>query len=165
MIQLQFLNKLISTKNTSLLTVNNLNHEFFSDYVNEFRFIQSHLDQYGTIPDIETFVNKFPDFDILNVNESDKYLLDALYEDRNKRIIAKSYNKVRENLQNGNIDKALDDCLKLSENLSQAKHLEAVDIFKDLSRYDAYVDRTTNFSKYYINTGFPEIDENIGGWD
>ena len=101
MIQLQFLNKLIKTKNASLLTVNNLNHEFFSDYINEYRFIQSHLDQYGTIPDVETFVNKFPDFDVLEVGETDKYLLDALYEDRNKRVIAKAYNKVRENLQNG----------------------------------------------------------------
>lgn len=165
MIQLQFLNKLLATKNTSLLTVNNLNHEFFSDYLNEYRFIQSHLDQYGTIPDIETFVSKFPDFDVLNVNETDKYLLDALYEDRNKRVIAKAYNQVREDLQKGNVDKALSNCVKLSDNLAQAKHLEAVDLFKDLSRYDSYVDRTTNFSKYYVGTGFSELDEILGGWD
>lgn len=165
MIQLQFLNKLLTTKNASLLTVNNLNHEFFSDYLNEYRFIQSHLDQYGTIPDVETFVSKFPDFDVLNVNETDKYLLDALYEDRNKRVIAKAYNQVREDLQKGDVDKALSNCVKLSDNLAQAKHLEAVDLFKDLSRYDSYVDRTTNFSKYYVDTGFPELDEILGGWD
>lgn len=165
MIQLQFLNKLLTTKNASLLTVNNLNHEFFSDYLNEYRFIQSHLDQYGTIPDVETFVNKFPDFDVLNVNETDKYLLDALYEDRNKRVIAKAYNQVREDLQKGDVDKALSNCVKLSDNLAQAKHLEAVDLFKDLSRYDSYVDRTTNFSKYYVGTGFSELDEILGGWD
>lgn len=165
MIQLQFLNKLLTTKNASLLTVNNLNHEFFSDYLNEYRFIQSHLDQYGTIPDVETFVSKFPDFDVLNVNETDKYLLDALYEDRNKRVIAKAYNQVREDLQKGDVDKALSNCVKLSDNLAQAKHLEAVDLFKDLSRYDSYVDRTTNFSKYYVGTGFSELDEILGGWD
>ena len=165
MIQLQFLNKLLATKNASLLTVNNLNHEFFSDYLNEYRFIQSHLDQYGTIPDVETFVSKFPDFDVLNVNETDKYLLDALYEDRNKRVIAKAYNQVREDLQKGDVDKALSNCVKLSDNLAQAKHLEAVDLFKDLSRYDSYVDRTTNFSKYYVGTGFSELDEILGGWD
>ena len=165
MIQLQFLNKLLTTKNASLLTVNNLNHEFFSDYLNEYRFIQSHLDQYGTIPDVETFVSKFPDFDVLNVNETDKYLLDALYEDRNKRVIAKAYNQVREDLQKGDVDKALSNCVKLSDNLAQAKHLEAVDLFKNLSRYDDYVDRTANFSKYYVGTGFPELDEILGGWD
>ena len=158
MIQLQFLNKLLTTKNASLLTVNNLNHEFFSDYLKEYRFIQSHLDQYGTIPDVETFVSKFPDFDVLNVNETDKYLLDALYEDRNKRVIAKAYNQVREDLQKGDVDKALSNCVKLSDNLAQAKHLEAVDLFKDLSRYDSYVDRTTNFAKYYVGTGFSELD-------
>ena len=165
MIQLQFLNKLLSKKNASLLTTNNLSYEFFSDYINEYKFIQAHLDQYGTIPDIETFIDKFPDFDIINVTESDKYLLDALYEDRNKRVIAKAYNKVRESLQTGNVDKALNDCLKLSENLAQAKHLEAVDIYQDLSRYDEYVSRTSNLTNYYVKTGFPELDGVLGGWD
>ena len=52
-----------------------------------------------------------------------------------------------------------------SEMLLQAKHLEAVDIYKDLSRYDSYVERSTDFTKYYVKTGFPELDEVIGGWD
>ena len=46
-----------------------------------------------------------------------------------------------------------------------AKHLESVDIFKDLSRYDAYVERSQDYSKFYVKTGFPELDEVIGGWD
>ena len=47
----------------------------------------------------------------------------------------------------------------------KAKHLECVDITKDISRYDAYVERCEDYSKYYVRTGFKELDELIGGWD
>lgn len=165
MIQTQFLNKLISTKNASLLTINNLNYEFFSDYVNEYKFIQAHLNQYGTIPDIETFVNKFPDFDIINVTESDKYLLDALYEDRNKRIIAKTFNQVRDCLTKGDVDEAMRLYNASQKQLLSAKHISCTDLYKDLTRYDEFVERSQNINQYYVKTGFSELDEVTGGWD
>ena len=72
MIQLQLLNKIISTGDSSLITLNDLNREFFSDYIGEFTFIKSHIDQYGKVPDKSTFLASFPNFDIFDVNETDK---------------------------------------------------------------------------------------------
>ena len=46
-----------------------------------------------------------------------------------------------------------------------AKHLDSIDIFKDTSRYDAYLEKCNDFNKFYIKTGFKELDEIIGGWD
>lgn len=43
--------------------------------------------------------------------------------------------------------------------------LESTDIFKDVSRYDAYVERCNDFNKYYVSTGFKELDQVLGGWD
>ena len=40
-----------------------------------------------------------------------------------------------------------------------------MDILKDTSRYDAYIERLTSFDKYYVRTGLPELDSIIGGWD
>ena len=165
MIQLQFLNYLLLKRDPTLITLNNLTDEFFSDYKDEFNFIKNHLQAYGNIPDQITFLNVFPDFDIIEVNETEKYLLDALYDDRNKRILAKTFNKVREALNNGNTEEAMRIYNSSSEKLLQAKHLEAIDIYRDLSRYDEYVERSTDFNKYYVKTGFPELDEIIGGWD
>lgn len=165
MIQLQYLNAILSSGDASLITVNNLTKDFFSDYQTEFIFIKSHLDQYGKIPDQATFLSKFPDFDIIQVNETQKYLLDALYEDRNKRELAKVFNKVREALNAGDTEKALKIYTGAVDNISQAIHLDSVNIFEDLSRYDAYVERSTDFSKYYVTTGFKELDDIIGGWD
>ena len=164
-IQNQFINKILASKDPTLITLNNLTDEFFSDYKDEFNYIKNHLQRYGNIPDEATFLNIFPDFDIIPVNESNKYLLDSLYDDRNKRLLAKTFNKVREALNDGDTEKAMRIYNESSEMLLQAKHLEAVDIYKDLSRYDSYVERSTDFTKYYVKTGFPELDEVIGGWD
>lgn len=165
MIQAQFLNKILDTKDPTLITLNNLSAEFFSDYKDEFNFIKNHLEQYGNVPDKETFLNVFPDFDLMSVSEGSKYLLDALYEDRNKRLLAETFNKVREHLMRGNTEKAMQTYSEMSEKLLKAKHLEAVDIYSDIQRYDEYVDRTSNFAKYYVKTGFDELDRVIGGWD
>ena len=56
MIQLQFLNYLLSSKDASTLIEHNINEEFFSDYVDEYRYIKEHLDTYGTIPDQFSFL-------------------------------------------------------------------------------------------------------------
>ena len=38
-------------------------------------------------------------------------------------------------------------------------------LIHDTSRYDRYLDRAQNKDKYYISTGFPELDRMIGGID
>lgn len=165
MIQLQYICKILSSKDPTLITLNNLTDEFFSDYKNEFNYIKNHLQKYGNIPDVETFLSIFSDFDYITVTESDKYLLDALYDDRNKRVLATTFNRVRDAINSGDTERAMQIYSESSEQLMQAKHLEAVDIYKDFSRYDAYLSRTKNIENYYVTTGFPELDEVIGGWD
>ena len=59
MIQLQMLNHILDTKNSSIIVMNNLNADYFSDYKDEFNFIKNHFNSYGSICDKETFLNKF----------------------------------------------------------------------------------------------------------
>lgn len=165
MIQLQALNKILNTGDPSLIILNNLNEDFFPDYKGEFLFIKSHLNQYGNVPDKTTFLNNFPDFNLIDVKESDTYLVDALYEEKNKRLIVTSFNEIRSSLLNEDTNKAIDIVQKTVDNIRESKHLEAVDLFEDLSRYDSYIEKTTDFTKFYVKTGFPELDELIGGWD
>ena len=165
MIQLQFLNKVLQCHDASLLVTNNLTQEYFSDYQEEFNFIQQHLRKYGTVPDEVTFLTKFPEFDIIKVEESDSYLIDALFEDRNKRMLARVFNKVRELLNVGKVEEAMNTYMAASSDVVKATHLEAVDILSDTSRYDAYIERTEDYNKYYVKTGIKELDDIIGGWD
>lgn len=165
MIQLQFLNRVLDTQDASLIVINNLSEEYFSDYLGEFRYIRTHLDTYGNVPDKATFLSKFPDFDVLTVTESDNYLIDELYQDRNKRFLASTFNNIRKLLNEGKTDGAMRLYANASNDMAQAMHLDCVDLLTDTSRYDAYVDKCQDFNKYYIKTGFKELDELIGGWD
>lgn len=165
MIQLQALNKLLQDRDSSFLTLNNLSEEYFSDYVQEYRFIQNHLTTYGNLPDMATFISKFPSFDVLEVNESTRYILDALVEDRNKRFLAKTFNQIREALIKNDTDRAMKLFTASQEDMSKAVHLESVDILKDMTRYNDYLDRADNYSNFYVTTGYKELDRIIGGWD
>lgn len=165
MVQAQLINKLLSSGDSSIITLNNLTDEFFSDYKDEFNYIKNHLQQYGKIPDKLTFIGVFPNFDVFDVKETNDYLLDALYEDRNKRYLTKTFNKIREALIAGNTENALQIYKDSGDKLLTVKHLEAIDILKDTSRYDRYVDKINKPKDYYVTTGFPELDQIIGGWD
>ena len=165
MIQLQVLNWLLKTKDSSMLLMNNINEEFFSDYKDEYNFICKHLNEYGSIPDTLTFLDTFPNFDIVEVNESSDYLIDKLYDDRNTRKLAEIFNNVRDLLVKGDIDGAMQLYTTSSEIVVKAKHIEAVDILRNTERYDAYVERCEDLNKYYVRTGFKELDEIIGGWE
>lgn len=165
MIQLQFLNKLLDSKDASFIITNNITEEFFSDYEQEFKFIKEHLNIYNNIPDKATFLSKFPDFDIIQVDESYNYLLDALYEDRNKRKLALIFNQIRKLLNEGKTEEALNLYSTSTEVAIKAKHIDCVDIVRDISRYEDYVERCSDFNKYYIKTGFNELDKLIGGWE
>ena len=165
MIQLQFLNRVLDSQDASLIVINNLTDEYFSDYVGEFRYIRTHLDTYGNVPDKASFLSKFPNFDILTVTETDAYLIDELYQDRNKRFLASTFNSIRNLLNDGKTEEAMRVYANASNDMTQAMHLDSVDLVRDTSRYDAYVDKCQDFSKFYIKTGFKELDELIGGWD
>lgn len=165
-IQLQVLNKVLQSKDASFLTANNLTVDYFSEFPSEYKYIQQHLATYGTMPDLETFLTVFPHFEIIkNVGESDKYLLETLQEDRNARYLAQSFNRVRDLVMRDKTDEAIEVYKEIYEGLSTTATISSVDITKDLSRYDDYVDRTRSFEKYYISTGMPELDDIIGGWD
>ena len=165
MIQLQVLNKILATGDTSILLLNNLNDDFFSDYREEYRWIKNHIDLYGNCPDIHSFINKFPDFDVIQVNETSRYLIDELYQDYNKRKLAKVFNRVRDLINQDKIDEAMAVYTNAATDVVQSTHLDSVDIFHDTSRYNDYIEKCTSLDKYYIKTGFPELDEMTGGWD
>jgi replicative DNA helicase len=165
MIQLQFLNYILNSKDTSLIVLNNLGGEHFSDYKDEFDYIKSHLERYGNIPDLETFLSSFSEFEVIKVNETQQYLIEALFTDYKTRKLAEVFNKIRTLLMSGKVDEATTLYQQEAENFFVGVSLQSVDIIKDTSRYDAYLERTKEFNKYYISTGFRELDQIIGGWD
>ena len=165
MIQLQVINHIIKNRDKGFLINNSLDSSFFSDYSNEFQYISNHLNEYGQLPDPTTFLSKFPRFDWIEVNESSKYLLDSLYEDRNKRNLARIFNAIREKLNGDDVEGAMQLFSSSQQEMISAKHLDSVDILRDTSRYDAYLEKGQDYKKHYVTTGWKELDQLVGGWD
>ena len=165
MISNQVINYLLDTKDSSLIVLNNLTDKYFPDYKKEFNFILNHFQQYGNIPDRETFLNQFPDFDLVKVSETPQYLVEELFKEYQRNQLAYTFNNVRKYLIEGNTEKAVEIYQKAYETLTTGVALQCVDLLRDTSRYDAYLERTTDFDKYYVRTGFPELDAILGGWD
>ena len=165
MIQLQFLNYVLQKDDKNIITTNGLTEDYFSDYKEEFKFIKNHLDTYNKLPDLATFLSKFNHFEIVECNEDPRYLLQELYNDKNTRYMALTFNKIKELLEKGKVDDAMTLYKNSYDGISNGVSLESVDITKDTSRYNDYVERLNDFNKYYISTGFKELDKIIGGWD
>ena len=81
MVQVQILSKILNTKDFSIVEKNLLGVEYFTGYEEEFKYIQEHYNKYGKVPDSITFLEKFPDFDIIDVKESNTYLVDKIKEE------------------------------------------------------------------------------------
>ncbi len=165
MIQLQMLNRILQSGNTSLLTLHNFTEEYFSDYKKEYNWISEHIKKYGNCPDTVSFLDQFPSFDIIEVNETNDYLLTSLIEDFNKRKLAKVFNKVRELLNNNKTQEALNYYINAVTDVTSSTDIQSIDIIQDTSRYDTYIDKCNDYNKFYIKTGFDELDTLIGGWD
>lgn len=165
MIQFQVLSKILQTKDPSLITLNNLNDEFFSDYKEEFNYIKDHINTYGIVPDITSFITKFPKFEIRTISEEDTYLLKELYADKEERHMANAFNDIRDAIMARDLDKAKLIFKESYDKIYSSTPITSIDITKDTSRYDKYIERLSDTNKYFISTGFKELDDIIGGWD
>ena len=165
MIQTQFINYIIETKDTSLITLNNLNVKYFSDYGTEWKFIENHIRDYGCPPDKETFINVFPDFEIINVKEPPSYLITELCKDYQTRQLASAFTDVRKELMSGNTEAAVNIYKKIEETLTTGVAIRSIDLIHDTSRFNVYEEKTKNYDKFYVSTGFEELDNILGGWD
>lgn len=161
----QVINKLLQTGDYNFIKVNGLDETYFHGFENEFNFINEHYKKYGKIPDTMTFLEKFQDFGLYEVNETDDYLLDRLYEEN-------AYYKIRPVLNEAN-NKLKEDA-RLAYNYlkdtfdSIRPHtvVKSKDIIDDaMERYEEYMTRNTSEVAMTISSGMPELDEIFGGWE
>lgn len=163
--QFQVINKILQNKDYSFITLNNLTAEYFFNYTAEYEFIKAHYDMYHTVPDRLTFLNSFPDFVIQDVNEPDNYLIEQLYNDYNQSYLASRFNGIKKLLEADDTAGATKFFLDSVEKLHVGSALQCTDIMSDTSRYDRFLDMIANQAKYFISTGFPELDKIITGID
>lgn len=153
----------MQTSDDSIITDNLLTREHFIECQDEFDFIENHKDKYGNVPDKETFLSKFPEFELLEVNESDRYLVETLLEEYNYAQsvpIAQNFAKLLQTDANDAIEYIQNQAKILQPNYT----IGGTDLIQDAdSRKDEYESRKTNQKDWYFESGFPELDDVIHG--
>lgn len=163
MISLQILSKILNTKDYSIIMDNCLTNDFFVGYESEFDFIRQHFEEYGNIPDKATFLAKFPDFEFVDVTESDRYLIDTLNEQYLYYKTVPVIQKMAELLKT-NSNEAAEYLIKELPNLQPVYSTVGTDIVSQADkRLDALKDKLNNRDNWYFTTGFPELDDVTGG--
>lgn len=163
MIALQVLSKVIASKDISFLEDNALTEEYFPEYKNEYNFIKQHYEDYGNVPDRATFLSKFPDLELVEVTETDDYLLDTI---REENLYYRSIPVVQQiaKLLKTDANAAAEYMFTAIKQLQPEYNLGGIDIIKQAQeRYTEFVERRTDPDKWYFTTGFPELDDMTRG--
>lgn len=159
---MQILSKVLNDKDISLIANNNLTEDYFLNYVDEYNFILNHYGKYGNVPDLETFLDKFPDFQVVKVSENDEYLITTIREEAQYAKTVPILNKVADLLQT-NAYEAVDYLKSVLPTLEISEKVVGTNIIKNATdRYNEYLEKVTGKTKL-LSTGLLELDEIVGG--
>lgn len=163
MVQLQTLNYVLAKKDISILIDNNIDGDYFPEYINEYNFIKNHYDEYKSVPDIETFLSNFGDFELLEVSESPRYLINTI---REENLFAKSVPVIKKAAELLKTDSNAASQYLQSElvNLTPNYSTPSVDIIHDNNRLKLFEDKSLHKDRWFIPTGFKELDDVLNGW-
>ena len=163
MVSLQIINKVLKTKDIDLIIKNDLVEEHFIGCESYYNFLMNHYRRYGNIPDPATFLDAFEDFELLDVTESDEYLIDKIQEEYLYSKLVPVLQDVAGKLQHNSIE-AYEALRTAVMNVQPKTSTYGVDIIAQAHlRYESYVKKRDSDTPWMYPTGFPELDEHIGG--
>lgn len=163
MVALQILCKCLAEGNIDIIELNQLTEDYFTGYEEERNFIVDHYKQYGNTPDKATFISKFPDVDLVTVEESDKYLVDAIREEHLFYKSVPIVQKIAE-LLNSDANAAVEYMLQATTQLQPNYGVTGTNIIADAKkRYNEFLERKYDQNKWFFASGFPELDDAIHG--
>lgn len=163
MIQLQVISRILTSKSVSIVLDNNLTEDYFSEYQDEYNYILDHFNQYKVVPDVESFLSNFPDVELVEVKEPDRYLVDTI---REEYLYSKTVPviKTAAKLLKGDANEASRYLQSKMAELTPNYSTPSVDIIHDRNRIEVFNDKSENQDKWFIPSGFEELDDIIGGW-
>lgn len=165
MIECQIICACLQRKDFSLFSLNGIDENFFKLYKKEFRFIAEHYNSYGNVPDMATFLNKFPEFQIVEVAESNTYLVDELFDQHLFNTAVPILKEVAGKFKNLDSKSAVAYLQSQLPALTKKVSLQAHDITDVAERYERYTEICENRHNAFIPTGLKELDELVGGLD
>ena len=163
MVALQILCKCLQSGNIDLIENNQLTKDYFIEYENEYDFIINHYKEYGNTPDRATFLSKFKDIEIVQVTESDRYLVDTIREEYLYQKAVPIMHRMSELLQT-DANAAAEYMLHSIKELQPTYKIGGIDIISQAKqRYEEFIERKEHQQEWFFTTGLPELDDLIHG--
>lgn len=159
------MNKILKDKSLSFTFNYGITSDYFTTYKVEYDFILQHYEKYGVIPDELTFGEKFKDFDFIEVNETDRYLLDKISEQYMYKMLVPVIQKSADLLQTD----AVEACNFIKSEVEPLIKIGTFGMGKDImknanERWDEYIKRKKVKGLLGISTGMKELDDLLHGW-
>lgn len=164
MTELQVVSRILNQKSMNIVTENNITDDYFISYKSEYEYIKNHVDKYGNVPDKETFLSAFPDFQIVDVSETDKFLVNTFNEEYLYSLVVPFINQSAKLAQTDSRSALEYMQSELPKIISNSNQKIGIDIIKNSNeRLEEYESKKINQDKFFISTGFKELDNIIGG--
>lgn len=158
-VQLQIISKILDKHDFSIITDNALDVTYFPEYREEFKFIADHVEEYEQVPDVATFLAKFADVELVDVTEPDEYLVNTLREEDLYRRSVPVVKRIAELLKS-DANAAAEYMLAQTKTLQPNYNIGGTDLIADADkRLEEHNKRADRENKWYIETGFEELDD------
>ena len=164
MTELQVISRVLNQQSSAIVEDNNITDDYFITYPEEYQFIKQHKEQFGNVPDKETFLARFPNFQIIDVRETDDYLVDTFIEEHLYALTVPVINKTAELIQTDTrmaMEYLQAELPKLI--MSNTRKIGNDIVKNSKERLEEYENKKMNQDKFFIPTGFRELDNIIGG--
>lgn len=160
-VELQVISRLLVTEDQSEVdTLLSFSDSYYSIFNKQIDFIQQHVQKYGTTPDVFTFQSKFPDVELVKVDEPLEYLVNGMRKNRQRIILLDTFNKIND-LNSDDVSEAwqyIANQYNKAAQLDESKPMNIIQQAKERS------DQVLEYSKQVrIPTGFDEIDKLMYG--
>lgn len=163
MVELQIISQVLQTGDISIIQSNQLTKEYFNEYPEEYEFIIKHYEQYGNVPDKLSFLSNFQEFEVVEVNETEQYLVDKIREEYLYRQTVPVIQQSAK-LLSSNSNEAVEYMLNAMSGLKPNYSIGGTDIVAQASeRLEAYKDKKEHQDNWFFPTGFSELDNIIHG--
>lgn len=162
--EFQFINKLLDTKDYSLVMDNFLSVDDFNEASKEFTFISDFYSQYKCVPDKEKFSSKFPQFNYFDVAQSVVSIVDDIKEQalfKRAVLIINNSSELFEKDANEGARYLLE---HVKELMPQETFICTDVVAHADEQYLEYEKRMNNVDNEYINMPFSEMQEDLFGF-
>ncbi len=160
-VELQVISKIITSTNpVEVDELCSISPSYYSIFRPHIQFILDFRDKYGKVPDRFTFLARFKEIDLVEVNEPMSYIIDEMNQNRQRSILMDMFNTIKD-FSGGDPLEAWKYIEAQCEKVQSINAHKPLDIVHDVDRR---AEEVAAYSKQQrIPTGFPQIDKLMYG--